>query len=166
MENFQRNKIFSDVFVRYLKNKFGWKYLSVEPSEGDADVRLFSEKQEILFLQLKEVKKHINTKMTPMTPGSKSKLSLFEFSLPSLDKIIDKYERHYSDASNLILLLHLCDGYFTPSDINIINNKEKIIQSKFKGIYIVSPKIEFTSTKGNNSQEEFVSVIKDAFIVK
>lgn len=47
MESFPRNKIFSDVFVRYLENRFGWEYISKEPignNDSDADVVLESKK--------------------------------------------------------------------------------------------------------------------------
>lgn len=40
MENFQRNKVFGDVFARYLKNKFNFEYISTDSHEDEVDIIL------------------------------------------------------------------------------------------------------------------------------
>lgn len=161
MESFQRNKVFGDILARNLRNRFGYIYKSIDPNKYlgidkpgvDVDIVL-SSGHGTLFLQLKEVKKHIKTERNL----SRSKLSLFESSLPNLNELVKKWERKYGeDAKKLLLILHLCDGYLIPSDSDFF---PELSQSMFRGIYLVSPKVKFV---GGKIQKEFVNVIKDAF---
>ena len=162
MESFSRNKIFSDVFVRYLKNRFGWEYISKEPignNDSDADIVLESKKQKRLLLQLKELKKH---ERTEKLLSGKSKLSIFNIPFFNLKKIVKEYEKKYAYANELILLIHLCDGYFIPSDKEVVDKNEFTL-STFKGIYLISPEYELFGDKGKEFQREFIISIKDAF---
>ena len=61
MENFQENKLFGDVFCRYLKDKFARVYKVSDPKEvripndyPDVDVVLDSDEEDRLYLQLKQ----------------------------------------------------------------------------------------------------------------
>jgi len=168
MENFQENKVFGDIFCRYLKIKFGWSYEAVNPQEIripkdyiDVDVVLISEKERRLYLQLKqplEFEKLIKI----MT---KSSLKIFK-NCP-FEVTIQKVENNYNakkekkKINNIILLLHLHTkiGYLIPEDTIEI----KKIQSNFKGIYVVSPKLNAWQGGKKKILKEFVFEIKKAF---
>lgn len=166
MENFQENKIFGDIFCRYLKIKFGWSYEAVNPQKIripkdyiDVDVVLISEKEKCLYLQLKqplEFEKLIRIM-------AKSSLKIFK-NCPfeaTIRKVEDNYNATNKKINNIILLLHLHTkfGYLIPEDTIEIRK----IQSNFKGIYVVSPKLNARQGGKKKILKEFVFEIKKAF---
>lgn len=161
MENLHNNKKTAEVFSRYTEQRFGWKYQVILPTttnDPNFDARLDSRGHETLFLQLKqsiigEYSENILTK-------SKSK----GFSFLSFESVVEKAQDKYKDrAKNLILVLHVDEGYLIPSD-GERTNKNNFIGSIFRGIYIVSPERElFKAGSGKEIQDEFVFELKSAF---
>ena len=150
MENPRENEITAGVFARYLEERFGRKYMTVLPHSANNpkfDVELHSEGCETLFLQLKQIITFESSE--DIDSRTKSK----HFILSPESTIMNAEERHKKDVANLILILHLDEGYLIRLDADKVN-KKKFLNSTFRGIYIVSPK---------KVQDEFVDEIKNAF---
>ena len=151
MENPKKNEATAGVFVRYLEKEFGWKYQAFLPEQSNNpffDVRLDSELHDSLLLQLKQMIVSISRE----TISSTMEFKVFNINSP--EAVVKKAEEKYKEkANNLILILHVDDGYLIESDANL--NKSNFVDSTFRGIYMVSPKV--------NDREEFVAEIKNAF---
>ena len=170
MENPQKNQETACVFARYLEKEYGWKYNVVLPETRNQplfDVKLVSSEREELILQMKQmvqgdVEFMRSKKGQPGMgkPGKDWKM----FKNAPLDPLVKKSEKKYKDeARNLILILHVDDGYLIPSDADSIS-KNDFRENSFRGIYIVSPRHELWKAGiGKRIQDEFVSEIKNAF---
>ena len=161
MENPSNNKIISEVFARYIRTKIGWEYNVILPkqtNEPKFDALLVSEGHENLLLQLKQPIIFQSVEYIL----SKSTAKVFDGSPILIKETVKKAEEKYKErAKDLILILHLDEGYFIPSDYSQIDRND-FICSTFKGIYMVSPECEFWKD-GKEIQKEFVCEIKNAF---
>lgn len=161
MEKFNNNKKTAEVFSRYVEHQLGRKYQVVLPTDlnnSRFDARLDLKGRESLLLQLKQL--IIFESGENML--TKSKLKIFGNNPP--ESVVKKAENKYKDtAKNLILILHVDDGYLISSDAELIN-RSNFTNSTFKGIYMVSPEQEIWSTdNGKKIRDEFVFEIKNAF---
>ena len=170
MDTFENNKIFSEVLAKYLNDRFGSDYVSTNPDQytdndrpkSDIDSVLSSDARPPLFLQLKEVRDHNHT-LSKRTKSGKEQVftsTLSDTLHPLLEKNIKKWEEKYNkngnEASKLILILHLRNGYLISDDAARLTGN--FDNNTFKGIYVVSPEIKFV---GGQINKEFVTPIKD-----
>lgn len=171
MENFKfkEDKIFGDVFCRYLKKKFNWEYEAIDPQKiimpnnyPDIDVVLSSDKKESLYLQLKQPIKFVRCEYILSKPTIKAFDTSESFYEAAIEKAENKYLKQGVNICDTILILHLgrMVGYSIKTD-GFSVNKENCKKRNFKGIYLVSPSHKFTDGR---IQDEFVIEFKDAFI--
>ena len=161
MENPYNNNKTAEVFSRYVERRLGCKsqvVLPTNPNDSKFDARLDLEGRESLLLQLKQpiIFKSSENILT------KSKLKSFGKNSP--ESVVRKAEDKYKDrAKNLILILHVDDGYLIPSDAKLID-RNNFTNSTFKGIYMVSLEHKlWGADSGQEIQNEFVFEIKSAF---
>lgn len=161
MENPHKNRETAEVFSRYIKRQLGLDYgvfLPKKQNDPDFDVRLDSEEHGSLLLQLKQLITFDSGENTL------TRLKYKNFRLNSPESIVKIAEGKYKDrAKDLILILHVDDGYLIRSDAECVD-KNNFTSSTFKGIYMVSPERKlFKAGEDTKIQEEFVSEIKNAF---
>ncbi|MEK7543131.1 MAG: hypothetical protein AAB503_02410 [Patescibacteria group bacterium] len=170
MENPPKNEETANVFARYLEKEYGWKYKAVLPevkNEPLFDAKLVSLEHEELKLQMKQMIQGDVEFMRSQrgesgmgNPGKDWKM----FKNIQLNLLVKKSENKYKErAKNLILILHVDDSYFIPSDTDSMK-KNDFKESSFKGIYVISLKHElFKANSEKKFQDEFVFKIKNAF---
>jgi hypothetical protein len=161
MENLINNKKTAEVFSRYVELRHRQKYkvvLPTNPNDSEFDAKLDLEGHESLLLQLKQLIIFESSE----NRFTKSKLKIFRINL--IESVVKKAENKYKDkAKNLILILHVDEGYLISSDSELIK-RNNFTNSTFKGIYMVSPEHKLWSADGGKKiQNEFVSEIKNAF---
>jgi hypothetical protein len=164
MENPQKNEETARVFARYLKKEYGLEYKIVLPEIKNQplfDAKLVSLENEELMLQMKQIicgdKEFMNKKRGEPGMGNPGK-DWKMFNNVSVNSVIKKSEDQYKEkAKDLILILHIDEGYLIPSDADSIENFKG---SNFKGIYMVSPKHELWKNGEEKIQDEFVHEIK------
>ena len=164
MEKFQKDKIFGDIFCRYLKKELGWSYETKDPQKisppshyPDVDVVLVSNlaSEKYLYLQLTKPLDDLEIEEKIMT---RSSFRVFS-GRPLIDAINKKeilYRKQKKDFSNIILGLHFYAelGYSIKEEINI--------ESGFRGIYIIEQSHSYSSFEKGPSKE-WVHPIKKAF---
>jgi len=163
-KNFEGDLHKANIFVRYLKQRFGWQYESTHPKEQfmpDVDVVLVSkEGRENLPTQITEARAWKET--FGKEPGRRG-VPIFRLNLisESIVKKEEKYKRQEADTANLILLIYEA---IDPDLIRYDVDATKHQNSSFRGIYVVSPLLVRSKRhESQRKQDEMVFVIKDAF---
>lgn len=166
MESFRENKIFGETFCRYLMSEYDWQYKVADPQKihipdkyPDIDLVLTSKIQESLFLQLKQPLENERVKVIHLSTRS----TLKSFKSRSIESTVKKAEAKYNkngnNITNTILLLHMHKrlGYLPKN-----TTKEKM-DTAFRGIYVISPKLDAYQNGKQKMLKEFVFEIKNAF---
>lgn len=168
-ENPLKNQYTADVFARYLKKRYGWDYDVVLPKAKNQpifDAKLVSSGNGELFLQLKQIlqgdAEFMRSQRGRPGMGNPGKDWKMFKNVPIVPLVKNSEEKYGKETRNLILILHVDDGYLMPSDGGLID-KNDFRMSSFKGIYLVSPKHELWKDGSKKIQNEFVSEIKSAF---
>jgi len=164
LNKFNKDKIFGDIFCRYLEKEFGWFYKAVDPETvkipqnyPDIDIVLVSESadEKFLYLQLTQPLDRLEKEEKVMT---KSSLRVFNGrpSIEAIKKKEDLYHQQGKEFGNTILGLHIY------SDIGYSIKEEISVKSGFRGIYIIEQGHSYSSAE-NGPSKEWVCKIKNAF---
>lgn len=163
--------MYGEIFTRYLAMAYGLKYRAVLreqsgikplPTYADVDVILepLSTGQFPLFLQLRfDIKPERAIFKDPITKKDTILFSGCEIDL-SIRKKESKYLNQKRDVGNIILLIQ---GSWSIDEVGGLINPCKYTESRFRGIYYVSPKTKIIGEAVGRTEgwDEFVIPIKE-----